>query len=134
MTWSRICLGAALATIAACSLSRPAYPFGWSVATVVGLAKCGHLAGYGLVGFCLARMMRRPWSWSRSVVLPVTLTLIVAGADEFHQQYVPGRHGCLADIGLDTVGALLGVSMYWTLQSSRVFLASMSRRRLLLWW
>ena len=38
-----------------------------------------------------------------------TLGVVSAGADEFHQLFVPGRYGCFADVVLDTCGGAFGL-------------------------
>ena len=45
---------------------------------------------------------RRPW-------LALALTVAYAISDEWHQTFVPGRHGQWFDVGVDTVGALLAM-------------------------
>ena len=39
-----------------------------------------------------------------AVLLAVVLALAYACSDEFHQRYVPGRHGRLRDVAVDTIG------------------------------
>ncbi|RUA17672.1 MAG: hypothetical protein DSY55_01770 [Clostridia bacterium] len=47
---------------------------------------------------------RRPW-------LALALTIGYAISDEWHQAFVPGRHGRLFDVGVDTIGALLALGL-----------------------
>ena len=44
----------------------------------------------------------------RMVVVGFVGSVCVGGLDEWHQTYLPGRHGELADVGFDAVGAALG--------------------------
>jgi VanZ family protein len=77
--------------------------------------KGGHLSGYGLVcltflrAWLLTLAQKSRWTvggWRRrSVLLAIGCTFIVAGCDEWHQTYLPGRTGAFSDVVLDTVGA-----------------------------
>ena len=44
----------------------------------------------------------------RMVVVGFVGSVCVGGLDEWHQTYLPGRHGELGDVGFDAVGAALG--------------------------
>ena len=79
------------------------------------IRKTGHFTGYGLVSLAFFHGWRKtlqltagglPALWVRSAVLAVGCTIMVASADEFHQTFLPGRTGRVADVGLDTCGAI----------------------------
>jgi VanZ family protein len=56
--------------------------------------------------FWQALGFRRPgWAWS--------LTVLYAASDEFHQTFVPGRHGWYGDLVVDATGALLAALALW---------------------
>jgi VanZ family protein len=67
------------------------------------LRKCAHMTEYAI----LAALLRRAtggsyrWGWLLAVAYACT--------DEFHQTFVRGRHGSPIDVGIDAVGALLGL-------------------------
>jgi VanZ family protein len=85
--------------------------------------KIGHCIGYGI----LSLLMLRAWwatltlprsatrlpswmamvtSWSaRAAVLALLSAAAVAGLDEWHQTFVPGRTGTIRDVALDTTAA-----------------------------
>lgn len=44
--------------------------------------------------------------------IALVICVLYAISDEVHQLFVPGRSGEVADVGIDTVGALLGVIFY----------------------
>jgi VanZ family protein len=87
------------------------------------LRKTGHFVGYGTVGFTFLRAWlytldrRGPQalpSWRvESSVLAIFSTAIVAGCDEFHQTFLPGRTGAPADVLLDTCGACVLCLLVW---------------------
>lgn len=79
------------------------------------IRKTGHFLGYGLVSLCFFHGWRRTLSpvgrrihslWFRSAVFAVVCTILVASADEYHQTFLPGRTGRVADVGIDTCGAV----------------------------
>ena len=75
------------------------------------LRKLAHLSEYALLGFLLARAVRRP-------AVAVVLAAGYAATDEVHQTFVEGRHGAPLDVAIDTVGALVGV-LVWLRWSRR---------------
>ena len=90
--------------------------------------KTGHFSGYAVMSFLAYRSwwttvrarsgaeilswraMVRGWNW-RAAVLALLTTLVVAGADELHQAFEPGRTGRVADVALDEMGGLLAQSI-----------------------
>lgn len=87
------------------------------------LRKTGHFIGYGTVGLTFLRawlytLGRRPWpsltSWRmRATLLAIASTAFVAGCDEFHQTFLPGRTGTPVDVLLDTCGACALCLLVW---------------------
>jgi VanZ family protein len=89
--------------------------------------KVGHFLGYGTIGL----MFRKAWYSSlRAYVLAVrgNLTLLasalgvastfaLASLDEWHQMYLPQRHGSMWDALLDTLGALFLTLAIWAVRS-----------------
>jgi VanZ family protein len=85
--------------------------------------KIGHFFGYGTIGL----MFRKAWSASIraymltlrsrimlfSAALGVTSTLALGALDEWHQMYLPQRHGSMYDAMLDASGALFLNIIVW---------------------
>ena len=44
-------------------------------------------------------------------------SVAVGAMDEWHQTYLPGRHGQISDIGFDAFGAAVGISLLAWLQN-----------------
>ncbi len=69
------------------------------------MKKAMHVAAYAILTWLYLRALRqRP-----SVVLPnrvigAGLAIAYALSDEYHQTFVRGRNGSLADVGIDAVG------------------------------
>lgn len=95
------------------------------------LRKCGHMLGYGTLGFCWFLLLRgthwlrheyhralrggvqtlRMWWRTDWAVLAVLLTFFVASADELHQMSIPSRTGSWRDVALDTFSAAIAVAL-----------------------
>ena len=75
--------------------------------------KTAHFCEYALLSitfaFHLAVLgMRR----MRLFLLPILLSFLNASLDEFHQTFVPGRSGMIADVLLDTAGSTAGSLLF----------------------
>lgn len=72
--------------------------------------KLGHVLIYAALAVAYLHALapgRRP-TW-RQGLAAVVLAGLYGATDEFHQSFVPGRGAGLADVGIDTFGAALGV-------------------------
>lgn len=65
------------------------------------------MLGYALLGFTYIRAINTRDRWA--YIISILAVLIYAVSDEFHQSFVPGRNASPIDVGIDTVGAILGV-------------------------
>ena len=72
------------------------------------LRKLVHMAEYGLLTVL--------WAWALAPVLGArgelagaAIAFLYAITDEYHQTFVEGRHGVIADVGIDAVG--IGVAL-----------------------
>jgi VanZ family protein len=66
------------------------------------LRKCAHMTEYAVLAVLLVRATGS-WAWA------FALAVAYACTDEFHQTFVRGRHGSPIDVGIDAVGALIGL-------------------------
>jgi VanZ family protein len=84
----------------------------WSLAHHI-LRKVGHFGGYGVFALICYRGFRMTLHQSfralrdglGSHALAVSVTFLVASADEIHQTFLPNRTGSFSDVMLDTAGA-----------------------------
>ena len=72
--------------------------------------KGGHASGYALLALANLYALKdragaRPYAWAWLVAV------LYAATDEFHQSFVPGRHPAVTDVGIDGVGALIGLAL-----------------------
>jgi VanZ family protein len=69
------------------------------------LRKGAHLTEYAILAGLLVRATGS-FAWA------FALAVAYAATDEFHQTFVRGRHGSPIDVGIDAVGALIGVAVW----------------------
>ena len=65
------------------------------------------MLGYALLGFSYLRALNA--RNNRVYLVALLAVVIFAFSDEFHQSFVPGRNSSVIDVGIDTVGACLGM-------------------------
>jgi VanZ family protein len=71
--------------------------------------KSGHLLEYALLGLTFLRgQQSNHW---RSYGYALVGVILYALTDEYHQSFVPGRTSTLIDVGIDTIGALIGLTV-----------------------
>lgn len=71
--------------------------------------KLAHFIEYAILGFLASRAFRtsaRPAINSRWFLISLTLIVVYALADEYHQSFVPTRTGTIYDSLIDIVGGL----------------------------
>ncbi len=74
--------------------------------------KGGHMLGYGLLAAAYLRGLTGGGKASRVRVLSaILMAALYAATDEFHQRFTPGRTPSVSDVGVDTVGAILGATL-----------------------
>ncbi len=68
--------------------------------------KSAHMSEYAiLAGLVYLFFLEKSW-WFR-YFLPVSFVMFYAATDELHQTFVSGRNGSVIDVGVDTLGAVL---------------------------
>jgi hypothetical protein len=91
------------------------------------LRKGGHLLGYGIICmvfyFCCTRTLlphigESVWRLRRRCATgALALTLLLAGADEFHQIFIPSRTASFHDVFTDVAGGFLMLLLWFGLQA-----------------
>ncbi len=84
------------------------------------IRKCGHLSEYFVLGLLLFRALgkgKTALPAGRVVLYSVIIIALYAASDEFHQTFVYDRTPSVVDVGIDTVGGILG--QLWLLVRSR---------------
>jgi hypothetical protein len=70
------------------------------------LRKLAHMSSYGLLTFLWWRALVR--TVPNPLALAVGISLLYAVSDEWHQSFVEGRNGSPIDVGIDTIGIVVG--------------------------
>ena len=76
--------------------------------------KVVHLFMYGVLAYLIARAMHNPPRTTRLRVLSAAFLLVVAfgAVDEWHQQFIKGRTLGVADWVADSIGGLVGATIW----------------------
>lgn len=85
---------------------------GWDV----GLRKVAHAAEFAILAALLVRALRRT-GWA------IALGIAYAISDEIHQSFVEGRQGTVLDVGIDSVGVVVGALLAarrWASEPSQI--------------
>jgi VanZ family protein len=78
--------------------------------------KSAHLTEYAIFAILLygSRRDERPFDWlPRRALGCLAIAAAYSLTDEFHQMFVPGRGPSIVDCGIDTVGAGLGLFLFY---------------------
>lgn len=67
-----------------------------------------------LLGMRMLKYFNKPLG--KSIAYAALISLIYAASDEFHQLFVYGREGKLSDVGIDFIGIIMALLIYfgWT--------------------
>lgn len=89
--------------------NQPSLPQAPDILTDTLLKKLAHATAYAILFLLWARALSgaKSISLNRTLLLALGLTICYAISDEWHQTFVLGRHGQLADVLVDTAGAQL---------------------------
>lgn len=80
------------------------------------LKKTGHFLEYATLAFLWWRALnggalRADWP----LLVAGLVSILYAASDEYHQAFVPGRHGWLGDVGVDGAGVICVLGFIWWL-------------------
>ena len=73
-------------------------------------------AVFGALAFITLRTYQRTWPMAALMATALAVTVLYGMSDEFHQSFVPNRDANWLDVGFDTVGAAIGISVVVSLQ------------------
>lgn len=86
------------------------------------IRRLAHLTEYAVLSylwFTALNQRRQGWSPKRAL-LALTLSILYALSDEYHQAFIPSRTASLTDVGIDSTGALMGQAyLFLTLRRTR---------------
>ncbi len=77
------------------------------------LRKFAHAGEYAILGWLAYHALRMSGvPRGRAAVYAVLFGVLYAASDEFHQTFVPGRHGAVIDVTLDSFGVMFGAMVH----------------------
>ncbi|MDB4908404.1 MAG: uncharacterized protein JWO05_3188 [Gemmatimonadetes bacterium] len=76
--------------------------------SLLGTDKLAHFAMYAPLAFLLVRAILPGVRVARAILLSVGIVALYGAADEWHQQFIPGRSDDIADWRADATGAVIG--------------------------
>jgi VanZ family protein len=70
------------------------------------LRKMAHVTEYFILTFLLWRAFKGSFNLKdfHLFIYPAFFSMLYAASDEFHQLFIPERHGCMRDVLIDSVG------------------------------
>ena len=72
-----------------------------------------HIPLFGLLAYLwLNALTKNGCPAKKKLIITIIITVSYGLLDEFHQTFVPGRHGSLIDILLNLVGILMGILFF----------------------
>ncbi|WP_431029606.1 VanZ family protein [Lysinibacillus sp. LZ02] len=74
------------------------------------IRKATHFAGYGIIAV-LFFLLYRKLNWRFPTLFAILSIFFIASIDEIRQTFLPGRTGLFDDVMIDTVGAIVFVSL-----------------------
>jgi len=85
------------------------------------LRKLGHFTEFSCLGLSLSWLVRMklPHTWQH-ICLPLLTGIAVASADETIQIFVPDRGPAIKDVGIDTLGVILGIVIISLIQHCKM--------------
>jgi len=83
----------------------------------VAFKKTGHVLGYAMLALLALRAVL---DWQRPYLAAFIIVLLFSISDEFHQTFIPGRHGMPLDVFIDICGSLTCLwLLHWQRQKQR---------------
>ena len=80
--------------------------------------KGAHITEYAILAAAIAwPLYLRGISGARLAYMTIGMTAFYAITDEYHQTFVPGRSGEIRDVLIDTIGAVIGFSLFKIIKS-----------------
>lgn len=77
------------------------------------LRKLAHFSEFTALGACFCWLYAMIMaSRSRQYLYAAASGILAACVDETIQRFIPDRHGCLTDVGIDTAGVITGIVLF----------------------
>jgi len=78
------------------------------------LRKIAHMLEFAILTFLLIRGLKQEkLNYKKVILYSLIFALLYALTDEYHQSFVLGRHASLKDAGVDSIGILITVGIWY---------------------
>ena len=75
------------------------------------IRKSAHLFEYIVLGILSINCLK-DYKTNKYVFISIIFCIVYACTDELHQLFIPGRSGNIVDIIIDTLGSIIGITLY----------------------
>lgn len=76
------------------------------------IRKLAHITEYAILMILTLRVFTLQWPDKQAIIYSLLFCIFYAATDEYHQTYIMGRIGTPVDVGIDTIGMLLGLLLW----------------------
>ena len=80
--------------------------------------KCAHVSEFFILGILVINLVSK-YNVKHIYLISFIVCVLYASSDEFHQLFVPGRSGQVADIFIDLIGVVLGLLLVFLIRCFR---------------
>ena len=80
--------------------------------------KCAHVSEFFILGILVINLVSK-YNVKHIYLISFIICVLYASSDEFHQLFVPGRSGQVADIFIDLIGVVLGLLLVFLIRCFR---------------
>lgn len=70
--------------------------------------KTAHITEYFILCLLALNVAKNTWRAPHFYYISMIFSILYACSDEFHQTFIQGRVGCIQDVGVDSIGVLIG--------------------------
>jgi VanZ family protein len=82
--------------------------------------KAGHISEYAILAALTVRALRSVFlRFHTCALVGFLVAVLFARADEFHQSFVSSRTSSIEDVGIDSIGAIIGLGVCGIIFASR---------------
>ena len=86
----------------------------------IPLRKLAHFSEYLVLGILIINFIKEFNIDLRNMIIySLLLCVIYAVSDEIHQLFISGRAGLITDVLIDTIGSMVGISIYYLFNKKR---------------
>lgn len=86
---------------------------------MIVLRKAAHFTEYFILAFLLMNALLFSFDVKGALTRAVLFGVMYSFFDEFHQLFIPGRTPKIFDVGIDSLGVLVGCGLFYVLTKNR---------------